>query len=100
MSYITLPDLPSLILLISTIAFYVYYRILLRYWLRAYWSGLVLSHLDILILRRHNVPLEATLSDLVKAKHDGEEAQRMLDVILTSAENGDILTIQEAARRI
>ncbi len=98
-NFITLPDGHSLILLISTIAFYAYYRLLLRYWLKGYWGGLRLSHRDIIAMRRLSMPLEELLTELVKAQHNGDEAQQVLDVILKSARNGIALNIEEADRQ-
>lgn len=100
MGLFTTPDLPSLILLIGTVAFFVYYQLLLRHLLKAYWAGIQLSHWQIMTLRRLGVPLESTMTDLLRAHNDGHDAQKLFDRIYQSAISGQILTVEEALLRI
>lgn len=95
-NYFTLPDEQSLILLISTIVFYAYYRLLLRLWLKAYWGGLHLTHQHLLVMRRLRMPLDRLLTELVAAHHSGEPAQQILDILVKSAESGIALTTEQA----
>jgi hypothetical protein len=95
-NYFTIPKGPELILLITAIVAYVYYRLILRHWLRAYWGGLRLTQRDIQVMRRLRMPLEELLAELVTAQQNGQETQPLLDMILESAAGGIALTIEDA----
>lgn len=99
MPFFTTPDFPSLMLLLSTIGFFIYYRFLLRHWLKAYWAGIQLSQWQVVTLRRLGVPLESTMTELLRAHHDGHDAQKLFDRIYQAAVSGQILSVEEASHR-
>lgn len=86
-------------LLLSTIGFFIYYRFLLRHWLKAYWAGIQLSQWQVVTLRRLGVPLESTMTELHRAHHDGHDAQKLFDRIYQAAVSGQILSVEEASHR-